>query len=169
MMTAKAVVISRDNVDTDALYPGKYINIVDPLQAREHLFEGLDPSLRGLLRRGPTVLFVGDNFGSGSSREQPASAMRASDVRCVVGKSFARIFGRNAVNCGLPAFVNPQAVAAARPGCEVEVDIETGVVRINGVDYPSVDMPALPREILLAGGLVCWVKARRTAALDPHL
>ncbi len=162
-ITAKAVVIAEDNVDTDALYPGKYIGIIDPMKAREHLFEGLDPSLRTLLRHGPTVLFVGDNFGSGSSREQPASAMLASDVRCVVGKSFARIFGRNAVNCGLPALVNPQAVAAARPGCEVGVDFETGVVRIDDVDYPSAGMAGLPHEILLAGGLVPWVRERRAA------
>ena len=98
---AKAVIIDQDNVDTDVLYPGKFLNILDPEQARAHLFEGLDPSLRELLKQGPTVLFVGENFGCGSSREQPTMAMKASGVQCLVGKSFARIFGRNAVNSGL--------------------------------------------------------------------
>lgn len=158
---AKAVIIDQDNIDTDVLYPGKFLNIIDPEQTREHLFEGLDPSLRDLLKHGPTVLFVGENFGCGSSREQPTIAMKASQVQCLVGKSFARIFERNAVNGGMPAFVNRDAVLAAKPGAEVEVDLATGVVRIEGMDYPSVAIPPLPHAIIMAGGLVPWVRARR--------
>jgi len=157
---AKAIIIAQDNVDTDVLYPGRYLNISDPKQAREHLFEGLDPKLRELLKQGPTVLFVGENFGSGSSREQPVTAMQASDVQCLVGKSFARIFGRNAVNAGMPAFVNPDAALAAKSGGEVTVDIGTGLVTIDGVDYPSEPMAVLPYEIVMMGGLVSWVKAK---------
>lgn len=164
---ARAVVIRQDNIDTDALYPGKFINIVDPEQAREHLFEGLDPSLRDKLKRGPTVLFVAENFGSGSSREQPVSAMIASGVQCVVGRSFARIFGRNAINCGLPAFVNPAAVDAATDGSEVVVDLATGLVRVGGQEFASAPMQAVPREILSAGGLVKWVRSRQTGYPDP--
>lgn len=159
-VTGHAVVIRDDNVDTDALYPGKFISIIDPWQAREHLFEGLDPSLRDKLRHGPTVLFVAENFGSGSSREQPVSAMIASDVQCIVGRSFARIFGRNAVNCGLPAFVNPSAVDAAEDGQEVVVDLETGLVQIGAERFASAPIAAVPREILSAGGLVAWVRGR---------
>ena len=158
---AKAVIIDQDNVDTDVLYPGKFMNIIDPEQAREHLFEGLDPSLRDLLKQGPTVLFVGENFGCGSSREQPTMAMKASHVQCLVGKSFARIFDRNAVNGGMPAFVNPEAVLAATPGADVEVDLTTGIVRIEGTDYPSVAIPPLPHAIIMAGGLVPWVRAQQ--------
>lgn len=160
MVRARSILIAQDNVDTDALYPGRFINIVDPMKAREHLFEGLDPSLRTLLGEGPSVLFVGDNFGSGSSREQPVSAMKAWDVRCVIGKSFARIFGRNAVNCGLPAFENPQAVAEARHGEFVEVDAESGLVRLDGIAFPSRPKSVLQSEILRAGGLVAWVRSR---------
>ncbi len=158
---AKAVIIDEDDVDTDVLYPGKFLSIIDPQQARAHLFEGLDPSLRDLLKQGPTVLFVGDNFGCGSSREQPTMAMKASGVQCLVGRSFARIFGRNAVNSGMPALVNPQAVAAAKQGADVEVDLASGVVRIDGTDYPSEAIPPLPQAIITAGGLVPWVRARR--------
>lgn len=158
---AKAITIAQDNVDTDVLYPGKYLNISDPAEAKEHLFEGLAPKLRELLKGGPTVLFVGENFGSGSSREQPVTAMQASEVQCLVGKSFARIFGRNAVNAGMPAFVNPDAVLAAKQGEEVEVDIETGIVRVGNIDYPSRPLAPLPREIVEVGGLVNWVKAHR--------
>ncbi len=155
----KAIVIDQDDVDTDVLYPGKYLNVLDPEQAREHLFEGLDPALRALLKHGPTVLFVGNNFGSGSSREQPATAMVASGVGAVIGKSFARIFARNAVNCGMPALVNPAAVGAVRPGCDVEVDVVSGTVRIGGTDYPSRPLAPLPHAIVMAGGLVPWIKA----------
>ncbi|MBW7970239.1 hypothetical protein [Bradyrhizobium sp. BR 10289] len=161
-MIVTAVVVPGDNVDTDVLYPGKYINILDPMQARLHLFEGLDPSLRDKLR-GSTALFVGENFGSGSSREQPASAMVASGVRCLIGRSFARIFGRNAVNCGLPAFVNPTAVDAVLDGAEVDVDLRTGVVRIGERDFESAPMQSVPKEILAAGGLVKWVRTRSTS------
>ena len=160
-MKATAVIVGGDNVDTDVLYPGKFLHIIDPEQAREHLFEGLDPSLRDLLKHGPTVLFVGENFGCGSSREQPTLAMKASHVQCLVGKSFARIFERNAVNSGMPAFVNPDAVLAAKPGAAVEIDLMTGLVRIEGTDYPSVPIPPLPHAIVMAGGLVPWVRMRR--------
>ena len=87
-----AVAIAEDNVDTDVLYPGPFLNIEDPERMRAHLFEGLDPSLRDRLE-GDTVLVVGENFGSGSSREHVPQGMRASGVRCVVGRSFARISG----------------------------------------------------------------------------
>jgi 3-isopropylmalate/(R)-2-methylmalate dehydratase small subunit len=160
MINARAIVIKGNNIDTDVLYPGKYLNVLDPNQAREHLFEGLDPGIRELLKHGPTVLFVDDNFGSGSSREQPASAMRASGVQAVVGRSFARIFARNAVNCGMPAFVNPDAVRQVHQNDLVAIDLRTGLVRIAEVDFPSEERAALPVEITLAGGLVDWVRRR---------
>jgi 3-isopropylmalate/(R)-2-methylmalate dehydratase small subunit len=160
-MTVKAIVIKEDNVDTDVLYPGKFLNILDPKKASEHLFEGLDPKLRELLTTGPTALFVEENFGCGSSREQPASAMKASGVQCIFGKSFARIFGRNCVNSAMPAFINPNAVLAVKQGDDVQVDIETGVVTIGNVEYPSAPVATLPQEIVKAGGLVPWVKAQR--------
>ena len=159
MRHGKAIVIAEDNVDTDVLYPGKYLNVLDPQKAREHLFEGLDPSLRDLLKQGPTVLFVGNNFGTGSSREQPATAMLASGVGAIVGNSFARIFARNAVNCGMPALVNPAAVLAVTPGCDVAVDIASGTVRIGGTEYPSVPLAPLPHAIVVAGGLVPWIRS----------
>lgn len=158
---ATAIVIGQDDVDTDVLYPGKYLSILDPVQASEHLFEGLDPTLRTLLRQGPTILFVGANFGTGSSREQPVTAMKASGVQCIVGRGFARIFARNAVNSGMPAFVNPAAVLAVVPGQAVEFDLDTGLIRLGGMDFPSAAIGSLPREIIVAGGLVPWVKTRR--------
>jgi 3-isopropylmalate/(R)-2-methylmalate dehydratase small subunit len=161
VITARAIVIRHDNVDTDALYPGRFIHIVDPQQARNHLFEGLDARLRTRLD-GPTVLFVADNFGCGSSREQPVSAMVASGVLCVVGRSFARIFGRNAVNCGLPAFVNPHAVDAVEDGAQVSVELGAGLVRVGEATFASAPISTVAWDILEAGGLVKWVRTQMT-------
>ena len=157
---AKAIVIPDNNVDTDVLYPGKYLNVLDPQEAKAHLFEGLDPKLRDLLKEGDTVLFVGENFGSGSSREQPATAMAASGVRAVLGKSFARIFARNCVNAGMPAYRNANAVLAVKQGDDIEIDIATGLVTVSGQAFPSEQMQPLPKEILAAGGIVPWVKKK---------
>ena len=83
----------------------------------EHLFEGLDPSLRDRLG-GDTALVVGSNFGAGSSREHVPQAMAASGIRFLVGKSFARIFYRNCINLGLPAVIAPEAVDAVARGLD---------------------------------------------------
>ena len=160
IVQATAVVIDGDDIDTDVLYPGKFLSILDPAKASEHLFEGLDPGLRTLLKNGPTMLFVAANFGTGSSREQPVTAMQFSGVQCIVGKSFARIFARNAINSGMPAFQNPAAVRAVHSGQTVEVDLETGLVRFDGTEFSSIDLGDLPREIIRAGGLVPWVRTR---------
>jgi 3-isopropylmalate/(R)-2-methylmalate dehydratase small subunit len=77
IIEGKAVVIDKDNVDTDVLYPGTYLSIDDPEEMKPYLFEGLDPSLRDQLD-GPTILVVGENFGAGSSREHVPHAMKAS-------------------------------------------------------------------------------------------
>ena len=90
----RAIVIRQDDVDTDVLYPGTYLNVTDVAQMTQYLFEGLDPSLRDELG-GDTALVVGSNFGAGSSREHVPQAMAASGVRFLVGKRFARIFYRN--------------------------------------------------------------------------
>ena len=101
IIEGRAVVIPGDDVDTDVMYPGQFLNIEDPELMKAHLFEGYDPTLRDQL--GPdTIIVTGANFGLGSSREHVVQAMKAWGVRCLVGASFARILRRNAVNLGLP-------------------------------------------------------------------
>lgn len=156
-ISGRGVLISEDNVDTDVLYPGSYLNIEDPEQMSPYLFEGLDPSLRDEL--GPdTILLVGDNFGTGSSREHVPLAMRASGVSCLVGKSFARIFRRNCLNLGLPLVDCPQAVARASTGSRVEVDFDGGFVIVDGERFPIAPMPEFMREMVDAGGLIPWLQ-----------
>ena len=162
-LQGRAVVIRQDDVDTDVLYPGAYLNVTDVGKMTEYLFEGLDPSLRDQLD-GDTALVVGSNFGAGSSREHVPQAMNASGIRFLVGKSFARIFYRNCINLGLPVVIAPDAVDAASPGSAVELDLEGGVVTVDGQPYPVSPIPAFLREMFAAGGLVPWMHERLGAA-----
>ena len=155
----RAVVIQADDVDTDVMYPGQFIGILDDDEMAKHLFEGLDPSLRDQLV-GDTILFAGGNFGTGSSRENVPAAMRAAGIRCVVATSFARIFRRNCINLGLPALASPEAVAAARPGSAVLIEPAAGAIHVDGRTYPAQPLPPLMLELLEAGGLAPWIRNR---------
>jgi 3-isopropylmalate/(R)-2-methylmalate dehydratase small subunit len=154
-----ALVIPLDDVDTDVLYPGQFLNVLEPAEMAGHLFEGLDPALRDQLRP-DTILVGGANFGTGSSRENVPTAMRAAGILCVVAKSFARIFHRNCINLGLPAIACPAAVVAATPGSVVRIETETGAIEVDGERYESPPLPAFMLELLRSGGLVPWIGDR---------
>jgi 3-isopropylmalate/(R)-2-methylmalate dehydratase small subunit len=162
-LQGRAVVIRQDDVDTDVLYPGEYLNVTDVGKMVEYLFEGLDPSLRDELG-GDTALVVGSNFGAGSSREHVPQAMSASGIRFVVGKSFARIFYRNCINLGLPAVIAPAAVDVASPGSTIELDLEGGGVTVDGRAFAVNPVPAFLQEMFAVGGLVPWMHERLGAA-----
>jgi len=161
-LAGRAVVIRQDDVDTDVLYPGEYLNVTDVEKMTAYLFEGLDPSLRDELG-GDTALVVGSNFGAGSSREHVPQAMSASGIRFLVGRSFARIFYRNCINLGLPAVVAPDAVAAATPGSALELDLDAGTVSVDGRAFWINPVPDFLREMFSAGGLVPWMRAQLDA------
>jgi len=154
-----AVLIDLDNVDTDVMYPGRFLGILDDAEMATHLFEGLDPSLREQLV-GDTILVAGANFGTGSSRENVPAAMRAAGIRCVIAKSFARIFQRNCFNLGLPAIPCPDALAAARPGSWISVDVESGTIEIENHQFQTIALPPFMVELIGHGGLAPWVHAR---------
>ncbi len=154
-----AVVIEGDNIDTDVLYPGSFLNIDDPDAMKPYLFEGLDPGIRDRLEPS-CVLVVGDNFGSGSSREHVPLAMKAWGVGCVLGHSFARIFHRNCINLGLPVVTSPQAAAAAVSGQRIRIDTDAGAIEVSGDRYEIAPLPEFMTEMIDSGGLVEWVRAR---------
>jgi 3-isopropylmalate/(R)-2-methylmalate dehydratase small subunit len=159
IVAGKAVVIPEDDVDTDVMYPGAYLNIDDPERMKPYLFEGYDPSLREQLG-GDTVIVTGANFGIGSSREHVPQAMKAWGVRCVLGKSFARIFHRNCVNLGLPIVSCPEAAAAASVGSHVRIDTDTGEVDVDGRRFRAGAMHPFMLEMVSEGGLVPWARRR---------
>jgi 3-isopropylmalate/(R)-2-methylmalate dehydratase small subunit len=159
IVSGRAVVIRDANVDTDVLYPGAYLNITDIEEMKRYLFEGLDPALRDELG-GDTILVVGPNFGAGSSREHVPQAMKASGIRALVGVSFARIFYRNCLNLGLPAFVNAEAAEAAAAGSTIEIDTTSGRISVDGQDFETPALPSFMHDLLERGGLEEWVRAQ---------
>ncbi len=159
IVEGKAVVIAEDDVDTDVMYPGAQLNIEDPEQMKQYLFEGYDPSLREQLG-GDTVIVTGANFGIGSSREHVPLAMKAWGVRCVLGKSFARIFRRNCVNLGLPIVTCPGAAEAAVPGSDVRIDTDVGEVEVDGRTFQAGAIDPFTLELVREGGLVPWARRR---------
>ena len=154
-----------DNVNTDQLFPGKYTyTLRAPEEIAAHALEDLDPEFARSSRPGD-VLFAGRNMGCGSSREQAVTCLTGRGVRAVVASSFARIFYRNAINRGLPAIVCPEAVAAARMGDPVRVDLERGEVMLPSGTFSFPAFPPNVRELLGAGGLIPFlITGKKTGA-----
>ena len=149
-----------DDVNTDVIFPGKYTySIFDPSEMAKHAMEDADLEFAAKVRPGDVVM-AGRNFGCGSSREQAATCLKAAGVGAVVAKSFARIYFRNAINLGLPIVQCPEVVEKVRPGDAISVDFGAGGVEHNGQTYRFPPLPPSVMEILEAGGLVPYVRAR---------
>jgi 3-isopropylmalate/(R)-2-methylmalate dehydratase small subunit len=148
-----------DNVNTDVIFPGKYTyTVTDPAEMASHAMEDLDPEFAMNVKPGDIVV-GGANFGCGSSREQAAFCLKAAGVGAVIAKSFARLYFRNCINAGLPAFVQPELVDAVSAGDVIKVDISSGKI-IAGSEYPFPEFPEEVKAILESGGLVEWVKSQ---------
>jgi len=145
-----------DDIDTDAIIPGKYLRTTDMQVFADHVLEGIDPGFAGKVERGD-IIVAGMNFGCGSSREQAVLAIKHAGVVCVVAASFARIFFRNAINIGL-SLIETGTVVPCNEGDVVEIDIEDGTVTAGGREYTGTKMPDFLLEILMDGGLVAHRK-----------
>ncbi len=148
-----------DDVNTDEIIPARYLNTIDPAELAAHCMEDADPKFAGKVGAGD-VIVAGTNFGCGSSREHAPIAIKAAGVSCVIAKSFARIFYRNAINIGLPILTCPKAVDEIRAGDELEIDLANGKIynRTRGAEYDIPPFPSRMREIIDAGGLMNFVK-----------
>jgi 3-isopropylmalate/(R)-2-methylmalate dehydratase small subunit len=143
-----------DNVDTDAIIPGKYLTLTDPRELGKHALEGLDPSMPSLLKD-RQIIVAGRNFGCGSSREHAVLALLGAGVKAVLAESFARIFYRNAINRGLLAIEVPGVRNAVADGEEVIVNVEeTTLITASGKTLRFKPIPKELLEIIEAGGLV---------------
>jgi 3-isopropylmalate/(R)-2-methylmalate dehydratase small subunit len=147
-----------DDIDTDAIIPGRYLVINDPLELAEHLFEGVRPEMATQVRTGD-IIVAGENFGCGSSREHAPLALKGAGVTAVMARSFARIFFRNAINIGLPLFICSE-VDRIRDGDSLEIDMAGGIIHNQSRDesYKTTPLPLFLREIVEAGGLVEYTK-----------
>src|ERR1035437_10300929 len=153
-----------ENIDTDLIYPGRYLNITDREKTAERLFELGYPEILPALRPGDFIA-AGRNFGCGSSREQAAAALKFAGAGAVIACSFARIFFRNSINLGLPAVVAPVACTQCVAGDELEIDLVAGriwnVSQGRVVEAAALDPRAV--ELIAAGGLIPYLKRKYAA------
>lgn len=148
-----------DDINTDVILPGQYLNLFHPNDLKPHCMEGLDTDFPGRVQSGD-IIIGGKNFGTGSSREHAPIAIKASGISCIIAISFARIFYRNAINIGLPVFECPELSAHIVTGENILADTATGRFVIHGTTYQSRAYPQVIQDILKAGGLVPYVKNR---------
>ena len=158
-IVGRVAAVLPDNVDTDVIYPGRYLNITDREKTPEHLFELAYPDIRRKLQPGD-IIVAGRNFGCGSSREQAAAAIKFAGVAAVVGASFARIFYRNAINLGLPLVIAPSAVNSITVGDELEIDLANGAVlnKTRRSRHSAAKLDPRAIELLESGGLIPYLK-----------
>jgi len=149
------------NVDTDVIIPARYLNLNTPEELAPHCMEDIDAEFVQRVR--PGDLIVADtNFGCGSSREHAPLAIKGAGVSCVIAKSFARIFYRNAINLGLPILECAEAVDGSEASDELAVELETGTIRnlTKGSEFKAKPYPQFMLELMQAGGLVEYTKRR---------
>ena len=147
-----SAVVFGDDIDTDTIFPGRYLAVLRPEDQALHLFEPLGEPVRLKVMAGG-VIVGGWNFGCGSSREHAVTSMIGAGVRLLVAKSFSRIFFRNAVNNGLAVVISPEIAGAVRDDDQVKVDLRAGTALIEGAPHRFTPLPPEVLAILLAGGL----------------
>ncbi|NQS97116.1 MAG: 3-isopropylmalate dehydratase [candidate division Zixibacteria bacterium] len=145
-----------DDIDTDLIYPGKYLPIIVANEMAEHALEGYDPEFPAKIQEGD-IIVAGKNFGCGSSREQAATSLKFAGIAAIIAKSYSRIFFRNAVNQGLPLLTS-NLVEDIEEAAEITIDFVNGTIA-----YPDgvKSFPALPpsvMDILNEGGLIPAVR-----------
>lgn len=148
-----------DDVNTDNILPGPYLNLTDPEELGKHLLETYDSEIATRIRPGD-ILVAGVNFGMGSSREQAQVALKARRVQAILAASFARIFLRNCINVGLPAVETPEASAALADGETIRVDLRAGMIEGERGSWSIPEQPPFLEELISVGGLVPWVRRR---------
>lgn len=155
------VIVLEDNIDTDQIYPGRYLELVEPDEIGSHCLEGVSPNIAKMFRKGDIVV-AGKNFGCGSSREHAPIALKSIGVSVVIADSFARIFFRNAINLGLPLIICNELSKKLQDGDEISVDILEGIVTIHstGEVIKGEKMGKHALDILKAGGIKPLMKAK---------
>ena len=142
-----------DNVDTDVIIPARYLNTADANELAKHCMEDIDATFVEKVAKGDIVV-AGWNFGCGSSREHAPLVIKTCGTGCVIAKSFARIFYRNAINIGLPVIVCKDLPDAVSTGDEMELSLTEGVAKANGQVFSCTKLPPYMQQILSQGGLI---------------
>ena len=151
-----------DDVDTDVIIPARYLAIADWNELAEHAMEDIDTRFAPNVKAGE-IMVAGKNFGCGSSREHAPLCLKTAGVKCVIAKSFARIFYRNSINIGFPIMECEEAADKIEVGDEVEVDFSTGVItnKTKNETYQSQPFPEFLQKMIDADGLVNYVNSKK--------
>ena len=149
------------NVDTDAIIPARYLSVSEAAELAKHCMEDIDKDFVSKVKPGDIIVAT-TNFGCGSSREHAPRAIKAAGISCIIAKSFARIFFRNAINIGLPLLECDEAVAKTKAGDILEVDLSSGKIKNlnNGMTFTAKSYPDFMAELISAGGLIKHTKKR---------
>ena len=150
------------DIDTDAIIPARYLNTSDPAELAKHCMEDADSEFMKKMNKGD-IIVAEKNFGCGSSREHAPIAIKAAGISCIIAKSYARIFYRNSFNMGLPILECPEAVDGISPGDALEVNTDSGTIinKTTGKSYSAQPIPPFMQELIEAGGLMKYVKAKK--------
>ena len=148
-----------DNVDTDVIIPARYLNTADHKELASHCMEDIDKDFVKKVNDGD-IMVGGANFGCGSSREHAPIAIKKSGISCVIAKTFARIFYRNAINIGLAILECSEASERIENGDEVSIDFDTGVITniTKNETYKAEPFPEFVKNIISADGLLNSLK-----------
>lgn len=148
-----------DNVDTDVIIPARYLNTSDAQELAKHCMEDIDTEFVKKVQPGD-IMVAGWNFGCGSSREHAPLVIKTCGTGCVIAKSFARIFYRNAINIGLPILECEAAADEIEAGHQVSVDFDTGIITdvTTGKTYQAQPFPPFIQNIISKGGLLASLK-----------
>ena len=149
----------QDNIDTDVIIPARYLNTSDPKELALHCMEDYDSDFVKKMNQGD-IIVAGRNFGCGSSREHAPIALKAAGVSCIIARSFARIFFRNAINIGLPIFESEEITNQCSEGDLLEIDTTKGTINNLSKDkvYKTNLLPEFIQKLISAGGLREYVK-----------
>lgn len=152
------------NVDTDVIIPARYLNVSEPTELAKHCMEDLDPNFVKHMNKGD-IIVADANFGCGSSREHAPLGLKSAGISCVIARSFARIFFRNAINIGLPLLESPEGVDGSKTGDFLQVDLSTGKITnlTTGKVFTAKPYPDFMAELIAAGGLIEHTKKRLAA------
>lgn len=148
------VIVLGNNIDTDQIYPGRFLELVDPVEIGSHCLAGVDENIAKNFIKGDIVV-AGTNFGCGSSREHAPISLLNMGASVILADSFARIFFRNSINLGLPLIVCKDVSKQLKDNDEIEVDIEEGTVKIlsSGEILHGDKIGEYAMGILEAGGI----------------
>lgn len=148
-----------NNIDTDVIIPARYLNTANHKELASHCMEDIDKDFVNKVKDGD-IMVGGANFGCGSSREHAPIAIKESGISCVIAKTFARIFYRNAINIGLPILECPEASEGIEAGDEVVIDFDKGIIenKTKGTTFKAQPFPEFIKEIIKSNGLLSSLK-----------